>query len=114
MATKQTFRQRGVRKTPKLDESALWDYALRALSQRAHSANDLKQKLARRSESPEGVTAVMAKLHEYGMADDKKFSETFASSRLQNQGFGRSRVLQDLRTRRVSGGVAEKAVEQDF
>ena len=114
MATKQTFRQRGVGKSPKLDQSALWDYALRALSQRAHSANDLKQKLSRRSESPEVVTAVMAKLHEYGMADDKKFSETFASSRLQNEGFGRARVLQDLRTRRVLGGTAEQAVDKIF
>ncbi len=114
MATKQTFRQRGAKKSPKLDENSLWDYALRALSQRAHSANDIKQKLSRRAESPDGVTAVMAKLRKYGMADDNKFSETYASSRLQNNGFGRFRVLQDLRTRRVSSGVAEKAVEKIF
>jgi regulatory protein len=114
MATKQTFRQRGIRKSPKLDENLLWEYALRALSQRAHSANDIKQKLSRRAESPDGVTAVMAKLREYGMADDHKFSETFASSRLQNNGFGRFRVLQDLRARKISSGVAEKAVEKIF
>ena len=56
----------------------------------------------------------MAKLREYGFADDKKYSETFATSRLQNQGFGQFRVLRELRSKRVSEEVAKKAVERAF
>lgn len=48
------------------------------------------------------------------MADDEKFSEAFASSRLQNDGFGRARVLRDLQAKRVPRPVAEKAVAKTF
>jgi len=48
------------------------------------------------------------------MADDEKFSEAFASSRLQNDGFGRARVLRDLRAKRVPSSIAEKAVTKTF
>jgi regulatory protein len=101
-------------KASKLDSEGLWEYALRVLGQRAHSANELRQKLSKRSESAADVAAVMGKLREYGLADDKKFSEAFASSRLQSRGFGRFRVLRDLRSKSVSGNVAEAAVEKTF
>ena len=92
----------------------MWDYALRALGRRAHSANQLRSKLSLKAESPADVTAVMAKLREYGYTDDKKFSEAFAAARLQNQGFGRFRVLRDLQSKRVSSTVASSAVSQVF
>jgi regulatory protein len=101
-------------KAKKLDTEALWEHALRLLGQRAHSAGELKQKLAKRSESDVSVANVMAKLRQYGFADDTKFSEAFATSKLQNQGFGSFRVLRDLRSKRVSGPIAEKAVQKTF
>jgi regulatory protein len=101
-------------KPKKLDSNGLWEYALRALGQRAHSAGEIRQKLARRAEIVADVTATMAKLREYGLADDQKYSETFAASRLQNQGFGRFRVFRELRSKRVSEEIAKKAVEKTF
>jgi regulatory protein len=98
----------------KLDENGLWSYALRALGQRAHSTGDLKRKLAPRAESPVVLAATLAKLREYGFTDDSKFSEAFATARLQNQGFGRARVLRDLRSRRVAPSIAEQAVQKAF
>ncbi len=98
----------------KLPAEALWEYALRALASRAHSAAELRRKLLQRAESPPEVDSVMAKLREYQLADDRKFSELFASSRLANSGFGRHRVLRDLRARQVSSTVAEQAVAQAF
>jgi regulatory protein len=103
------------RKIPKkLDENELWDYALRALARRAHSSGELKQKLAGRAHTRADVDATMAKLREYGFADDTKFSEAFAGSRLQNQGFGRIRVLHELRSKRIPPAIAAKAVEKTF
>ncbi|HEX4750888.1 MAG TPA: RecX family transcriptional regulator [Bryobacteraceae bacterium] len=98
----------------KLDPDGLWEYALRILAQRANSSAELRQKLSRRADSPESVTNVLDKLREYGFSDDSKFSEAFAAARLQNQGFGRMRVMRELRAKRVAGSVAQKAIEKTF
>jgi regulatory protein len=102
------------RKPLKLDDGGLWDYALRILSRKAYSAAEIKQKLSLRAAPGTNIPALLTKLKEYGFADDEKFSETFAQSRLRNQGFGRSRVLRDLQTKRVSPKVAEQAIEKTF
>ena len=103
------------RRAPKkLASEALWDYALRLLGQRPYSAAELKQKLLRRADSPAAATTVIAKLREYGLADDAKFSEAFATARLQNKGFGRMRVLRDLQAKRVAPSIAKTAVEKTF
>ncbi len=87
---------------------------MRVLGQRAHSTAELKRKLGLRAESPEILAATMAKLREYELSDDRKFSEGFAASRLQNQGLGRLRVLRDLRSKRVPDGVATEAVDKAY
>jgi regulatory protein len=102
------------RKPKLLGPEELWNYSLRLLAQRPYSFADLRTKLLRRSDSPSVVTDTLAKLREYGMADDEKFSEAFASFRLQNDGFGQARVLRDLRAKRVPASVAEKAVAKTF
>ena len=56
----------------------------------------------------------MRRLREYGFTDDKKFSEAFASSRLEDRGFGRFRVLRDLRSKKIPGNIADAAVEKAF
>jgi len=98
----------------KLDAEGLWNYALRLLGQRAQSAAEVRRKLLSRASSPADADAAMTKLREYGFADDKQFSEAFASGRLRNQGFGRFRVLRDLASKRVARSVAENAVETVF
>lgn len=101
-------------KTKKLGYDALWEYALNTLGRQAQSAGQIRQKLARRAETPSDVPSVLAKLREYNLVNDQKFSETFAASRLQNQGFGRFRVLRELQAKQVGGGVAKEAVEKTF
>jgi regulatory protein len=103
------------RRAPRrLSPDALWDYALRLLAQRPYSAAELKHKLLPRADSAASAGSVINKLREYGLADDAKFSEAFASARLQNKGFGQIRVLHDLRAKRVSAAVAEKAIQKTF
>lgn len=102
------------RKPKTLNAEGLWDYALRALAVRPHSEAELKAKLLRRAASAEDVSSTLTRLREYGLADDQKFSEVFAAARLQNDGFGRFRVLRDLRNKRVPTAVAEQAVSQAF
>jgi regulatory protein len=103
-----------VRKSPKLAENALWEYALRVVGHRAHAAAELRRKLSQRAESPAALAAVMEKLREYSFVDDQKFSDVFAASRLQNNGFGKIRVLHDLRAKQVAPAIAEQAVAKVF
>ncbi len=97
-----------------LDRDALMTYALRALAGRALSAGELREKLRRRAASPADVTPVVDKLKEAGYLDDSRFAQSYASARLENQGFGKMRVLRDLRQRRVAPGLAGRAVDEAF
>ncbi len=89
-------------------------YALRCLSGRAHSSGELREKLRRRSENPDSVNEILGKLKDSGYLNDQRFAENFATARLENEGFGRNRVLRDLRQRRVAPKVAEQVVDSTF
>jgi regulatory protein len=102
------------RKREPLNGEALMNFALRALSARALSTSELQERLRKRAASPGDVDSVITKLKEAGYLDDRRFAESFANARKENQGFGRMRVIRDLRQRRVAPGLAEKAVSQVF
>jgi regulatory protein len=46
--------------------------------------------------------------------DDRRFAESYAAARLENQGLGKMRVLRDLRQRRVAPKLAEQVTEQTY
>jgi regulatory protein len=102
------------RKPRPLDSQQLWEYALRALGGRAYSISGLREKLRRRAEKKEYADEVLSRLKEYGYLDDRKFAGHFAAARLENQGFGKSRVLRELRQQRVAPAVAEQAVKDAY
>jgi regulatory protein len=97
-------------KPRRLDAGALWEYALRVLRGRAYSTGELREKLRRKAESAGDVDARIARLKEYGYLDDRKFAESFATARLENEGLGKTRVLSDLFRRRVGPSVAQQTV----
>ena len=99
------------RKARHLDSEGLWAYALRVLGSRAHSTGEMREKLGRRAENAEDVEGILARLKESQYLDDRQFAEGYATARLSNERFGKSRVLQDLRHRRVSNSLAEKTVQ---
>jgi regulatory protein len=101
------------RKTP-LDLSELWDFALKSAAMRAQSTGEMRTRLKQRAARPEDVDATLEKLNAYGILDDKRYAENFASARLENDGFGRQRALRDLAQRRVASGLAAEAVEQVY
>ncbi|HXN48027.1 MAG TPA: regulatory protein RecX [Bryobacteraceae bacterium] len=98
----------------RLNSEALWEYALRALAGRAHSAGDLRQKLERRAERAGDVAGILVRLKDCGYLDDKRYAEAVASWRLDSQGLGKARTLSDLRKKRVAPAVAEKAVAKVY
>ncbi len=98
------------RKPRRLGAAELWEYALRVLGARSHSSGELREKLLRRAECAEDVGPILLRLKEYGYLDDRRFAESYSAARLENQGLGKSRVLSDLRKKRVAPKVAEEAV----
>jgi len=98
----------------RLPEEALWDYAVKILATRAHSTGELRRKLTGRAERAADVEQVIARLRDYGYLNDGRFAESYAGARLENQGLGKGRVLRDLRERKVSGGVAQRAVDRVY
>ena len=102
------------RKPRRLDAGALWEYALKSLGARAHSIGELREKLRRRAERAGDIDGVLARLKEYQYLDDRRYAESFASARLSNEKLGRTRVIRELRARRVAPAVAERTVEKVY
>ncbi len=102
------------RKVRHLDGDALWAYALKILAGRAHSTGELREKLRRRAERAADVDDVLARLKEVGYLDDRRYAEGFAAARLSSEKFGRTRVIQDLRQRRVAPSLAERTVQKVY
>jgi regulatory protein len=98
----------------KLSSEGLWAYALRKLSGRAHATGELRVALAARAVEPKDVDLILARLKDYGYLNDNQFAESFAAARLENEGFGKSRVLRDLRHRRVAPELAEKTIAKVY
>lgn len=85
-----------------------------ALASRAQSTSELRTRLRRKAARQEDVEEILAYLKEAGYVDDKRFAGAFAEWRKENQGFGKSRVVRDLMSRRVAPAVAQAAVETAF
>lgn len=98
----------------RLDAASLWQYAVRALAGRAHSTGELRQKLRAKAEKAADVDVTLSRLKEYGYLDDRKFAESFAVARLENQRLGKTRVAQELRRRRVAPAVADRTVQKVY
>lgn len=97
-----------------MDAGGLWELALRTLGARACSSGELRQKLRQRAERAEDVEATLARLKEYRYLDDRRFAESFAAARLENQRLGRRRVVQDLLRRRVALALAEATAGKTY
>ncbi len=102
------------RGSQRLEEPDLWNYALRLLSGRAHSASELRAKLAKKAADSRSIKRVMERLQEAELLDDRRFAEAFAASRFENQGQGRLRVVRDLRQKGVAAALASEVVDSVF
>jgi len=100
-------------RTRKLDtEQELYDVALRALARRAHSVQEMKQKLARRTDNELLVRVVMARLKENGQLDDERYAKQFTRNRTESRKQGKFRIARDLRFRGVSDKLITSALEE--
>lgn len=104
----------GFKEPRRLENDQLWNYALKILGGRAHSTGELREKLRRRAAKAEDVEPMLARLKDYGYLDDRRYAESYATARLNNDKLGSARVVRDLRQRRVAPALAEKSVSQAY
>lgn len=97
-----------------LASEELFNYAVKKLSGRAASIGEIRASLASRALEPSDVDDVIARLKDYGYLNDARFAESFAAARLENEGLGKSRVLRDLRQRRVAPEMAQNTVSKIY
>jgi regulatory protein len=97
-----------------LDATALWSYSLKILGMRALSTGEVRDKLRRKAENPDDIDGIISRLRDYGYLNDARFADSYARARRDGEGFGKMRVIRDLRQRRVAPTVAEQAVQGAF
>lgn len=95
-----------------LPAEELFAYAVKKLSGRASSVGEIRTALQARALDSADIDGILQRLKDYGYLNDTRFAESFASARLENEGFGKSRVLRDLRQHRVSPDLAASTVSK--
>jgi regulatory protein len=107
-------RPRKQREPKLLDATALWSYALKILGARALSIGEVRDKLKRKAQNPADIDGIISRLRESGYLNDTRFAEGYARARREGEGFGKMRVIRDLRRRRIAPALAEQAVKGAF
>ena len=100
-------------------EEELYEYAVGALARRMRSVAELKRLLRNKVEAQTEfgqtlVELVIVRLKDHGYLNDAKFAAAYTSFRLDNEKFGRRRVITDLKIKGVHGEVIEKAVDAAY
>lgn len=86
--------------------AAAWDYALRLLTYRPRSEEEMNRRLQARGFAAQIVAATVNKLKEVGLLDDERFARDLATFRLATRPVGRIRLQQELQQHGVSQQLA--------
>ncbi len=100
-------------------EAELYEYAVGALGRRMRTVAELKRLLRQKVEADTEfgqalVELIIRKLKDQGYLNDAKYAAAFSSLRRDNEKFGRTRVVTDLKIKGVHGDVIEAAVSAAF
>jgi regulatory protein len=92
-------------------EEELYDVALRALTRRAHSVQEMQRKLSGYTRNELLVAVVMTRLKENGQLNDQRYAQQFARNRTQSRKQGQFRIARELRARGVADADIKSALE---
>jgi regulatory protein len=101
-----------------LDEAALYQYAVGALTRQMRTVAELKRLMSRRVEQGEvgesKMAAVVARLADQHYLDDRAFASTYTRLRQENQSFGKRRVQQELTRKGVQSELVASTLETAY
>jgi regulatory protein len=107
-----------VKPKPHLNESGLYDYAIKALGRHMRTEAELRRLMRMRVEPGERgnavIDATIARLKENSYVDDAAYAEVYARLRQQNEKLGQRRVSQSLTQKGVSSQMVTEAVEARY
>lgn len=110
-------RNAGKSKAP-LNEAGLYEYAVKALGRRMRTEAELRRLMHARVEPGDAgdavVSAVVARLKEYGYLDDQSFAETYARLRQENEKLGERSVRQKLTQKGVAPKIVDETVQARY
>lgn len=86
--------------------------AMKMLSNREHSCQELQQKLKRKGFKPPLIEQIVAELRDEGLVNDKRFAEAYTRSR-SGRGYGPYRIQQELKQRGTSEDIINEVVQID-
>jgi regulatory protein len=86
--------------------------AMRLLTRREHSCQELKQKLQHKGFDAALVEKVTAQLQQEGLLSDARFAESYLRSRF-NKGYGPIRIQQELKQRGAGEEIISATVIED-
>ncbi len=89
-----------------------YQVAVKLLSRREHSIQELRRKLARKEFSNGVVDAVVSNLQEADLVSDARYAEVFVRSRI-NRGDGPMKVLASLRERGIDDVLIDQFLHYD-
>jgi regulatory protein len=100
------------------DEQALYQYAVEALGRRMRSVAELKRlmrgRVARQADGEALIERVVERLKQQRYLNDANYAAAYLSFRMENEKFGRLRVVQDLKARGVHAEVIGEAVRAAY
>jgi regulatory protein len=112
------FQSKSGRSKPFLNEGGLYDYAVKALSRSMRTEAGLRRLMRTRVEPGERgeavISAVIARLKEYGYLDDAAFAETYTRLRQENEKLGSRGVRRKLQQKGVPAPIANEAVDARY
>lgn len=113
-----TFKSKSAKTRAPLNETGLYDYAVKALGRHMRTEAELRRLMQRRIEpggrGDSAIAAVLARLKEHGYLNDAAFAETYARLRQENQKLGARRVRQDLRQKGLSAGLVDQTIAAGY
>jgi regulatory protein len=112
------FKSKSSRPKPFLNESGLYDYAVKALGRAMRTEAELRRLMRSRVEHGEPgeavVAAVIARLKEQRYLDDESFAETYTRLRQENEKLGARGVRRKLAQKGVPARIANEAVDAQY
>lgn len=115
----EEYESRGRRRKPKPAELAFsepepfaraLELALKLVSQREHTAKQLREKLAKRGCEPAEIRGALAELQRSGFQDDRRYAKIFAEDKRRLQGWGARRIRLEL----GRAGIARELLDELF
>ncbi|MDK2820536.1 MAG: regulatory protein [Clostridia bacterium] len=91
-------------------KTAAWNYALRLLTFRQRSCQEMRLRLKQKGFIDEIINQTLEKLKDLNLLDDVRFAEDWASYRVNNHPMGGLRLKQELQQRGIEPSLAEEVV----